>query len=45
MKFNKATMVPMAVTALFTIVIIAIINNTKALEKVSDTVNGDSGWF
>ncbi len=38
-------MISMGVTALFTIVIIAIINNTKALEKVSDTVNGDKGWF
>ncbi|EOG5906815.1 hypothetical protein ACLF2M_003405 [Vibrio vulnificus] len=45
MEFNKATMITLGVTAATTIVIIAIINNTKALKKVSDTVNGDKGWF
>ncbi|EPC9273200.1 hypothetical protein [Vibrio vulnificus] len=45
MKFNKATMMTMGATALFTLVIIAIINNTKALKAVSETVNGDKGWF
>ncbi|WP_172795371.1 hypothetical protein [Aliivibrio logei] len=45
MKFNKATMVPMAVTAVLTISLIALINNTSALTSVKDTVNGKTGWF
>ena len=45
MKLNKATIIPMGVTAMFTILVIALINNTGALSGVKDTVNGNKGWY
>ncbi|BDU42890.1 hypothetical protein [Vibrio nigripulchritudo] len=45
MKFTKATVVPMLVTAGLTIGLLAAVNNLKPLEKVKKTINGDGGWF
>ncbi|ORT52523.1 membrane protein (plasmid) [Vibrio sp. qd031] len=45
MKLDKKTMLPIAVTAVVTIVVIAAINNVDALESVKKQLNGDKGWF
>ncbi len=35
----------MAVTVVVALVVIAVISNVDALEKVKDTIFGKSGWF
>ncbi|UGA55296.1 hypothetical protein [Vibrio sp. VB16] len=45
MKLNKATVMPIVITAGLTIALIAVINNVSTLKPVKDTVYGNSGWF
>lgn len=42
---NKKALLAALPAVGLTLMTLAIINNTKALEKVKDTINGKTGWF
>lgn len=42
---NKKTILAALPAVGITLVTLVVINNTKALEKVKDTINGKTGWF